>query len=74
MSGFTEAVMAELDAEWRSTREIAGRIPTRGVSDNSHMTNVGRVLRKAERDGLAEGRMVPAPHGRDKQWKRRSRT
>ena len=63
MSVFTEAVLRELSPEWRSTRQIADSIPVRGVSDNSHMSNVGRALRKAARDGLAEGRRVRGPRG-----------
>lgn len=63
MSVFTDAVKEALTFEWRSTREIADGIPVRGVSDNSHMSNVGRALRKAVRDGLAEGRRVKGPRG-----------
>lgn len=72
MSEFTEAVRSSLDSEWRSTREIADGIPARGVSDSSRLSSVGRVLRVMERDGLAEGRMVPTVHGASKEWRLRA--
>lgn len=73
MSVFTEAVLRELSPEWRSTREIADSVPVRGVSDNSHMSNVGRTLRKAVRDGLAEGRAHRDPRGYVwKEWRLRA--
>lgn len=71
MSVFTDAVRASLTSEWRSTREIADGISVRGVSDNSHLSSVGRVLRLLEHDGLAEGRLVPTIHGRSKEWRLR---
>ncbi len=70
MSSFTEAVRSSLTSEWRTTREIADAIPARGVSHNSHMSNVCRVLRLMVRDGLAEGRMVRTGRGATKEWRR----
>ena len=69
MSEFVEAVRASLTEEWQSTRRIADSVPQRGVTSNTHLSSIGRVLRLMERDGLVEGRLVPTVHGRDKEWR-----
>lgn len=53
MSDFTEAVVASLTSEWRSTAEIAGafRSPRRANPLTAH---VYKVLATAERRGIAE--------------------
>ena len=53
MSDFTEAVIASLTSEWRSTAEIAEtfRSPRRANPLTAH---VFKVLSDAERRGLAE--------------------
>lgn len=53
MSDFTEAVVASLTSEWRSTAEIAGafRSPRRANPLTAH---VYKVLATAEKRGIAE--------------------
>ena len=70
MSEFTDAVRSSLTDEWRSTREIASGIPmSRGIAEETHRMEVCRVLRRMERDGLAEGRVVRPGHGKGKEWR-----
>lgn len=73
MSEFADAVRSSLTDEWRSTREIASGIPmSRGIAEETHRMEVCRVLRRMERDGLAEGRLVQLRHGRAKEWRSRA--
>lgn len=53
MSEFTEAVVASLDSEWRSTAEIAAGLPNPRRA-NPLTAHVFKVLSDAERRGIAE--------------------
>lgn len=57
MSEFSEAVVAALTAEWRSTSEIAAQFPNprKVYPITSH---VYKILDTAERRGVAEKKVV----------------